>query len=214
MKKTVKRLIQLFLLLLVAGIVFVAWANYSMKRHTEDFLFSNVSEIPETKTALLLGTSKTLGNGQPNAYFYNRILAAAELYKSGKIQYLIVSGDNSRKDYNEPEDMQQALIERGVPEDHIFLDFAGFRTLDSVVRAKEIFGQHKIIIVSQQFHNERAVFLAQQNGMEAYGFNAEDVNQYAGFKTNVREYLAKTKAYLDLITGVEPKFGGKKIQIP
>lgn len=214
MKKTVKRLIQLFLLLLVAGIVFVAWANYSMKRHTGDFLFSNVAEIPETKTALLLGTSKTLGNGQPNAYFYNRILAAAELYKSGKIQYLIVSGDNSRKDYNEPEDMQKALIERGVPEDHIFLDFAGFRTLDSVVRAKEIFGQHKVIIVSQKFHNERAVFLAQQNGMEAYGFNAEDVNKYAGFKTNVREYLAKTKAYLDLITGVEPKFGGKKIHIP
>ncbi len=214
MKKLIKKAVQLFLLLLVAGIVFIAWANYSMKRNTEDFLFSNVAEIPETKTALLLGTSKTLGNGQPNAYFYNRILAAAELYKSGKIQYLIVSGDNSRKDYNEPEDMQKALMERGIPEDRIFLDFAGFRTLDSVVRAKEIFGQHKIIIVSQQFHNERAVFLAQQNGMEAYGFNAEDVNQYAGFKTNVREYLAKTKAYLDLITGVEPKFGGKKIQIP
>ncbi len=214
MKKLIKKAVQLFLLLLVAGIVFIAWANYSMKRNTEDFLFSNVAEIPETKTALLLGTSKTLGNGQPNAYFYNRILAAAELYRSGKIQYLIVSGDNSRKDYNEPEDMQKALMERGVPEDRIFLDFAGFRTLDSVVRAKEIFGQHKIIIVSQQFHNERAVFLAQQNGMEAYGFNAEDVNQYAGFKTNVREYLAKTKAYLDLITGVEPKFGGKKIQIP
>ena len=214
MKKLIKKAVQLFLLLLVAGIVFIAWANYSMKRNTEDFLFSNVAEIPETQTALLLGTSKTLGNGQPNAYFYNRILAAAELYRSGKIQYLIVSGDNSRKDYNEPEDMQKALMERGVPEDRIFLDFAGFRTLDSVVRAKEIFGQHKIIIVSQQFHNERAVFLAQQNGMEAYGFNAEDVNQYAGFKTNVREYLAKTKAYLDLITGVEPKFGGKKIQIP
>lgn len=214
MKKLIKKAVQLFLLLLVAGIVFIAWANYSMKRKTEDFLSSHIADIPAAKTALLLGTSKTLDNGQPNAYFYNRILAAAELYRSGKIQYLIVSGDNSRKDYNEPEDMQKALMERGVPEDRIFLDFAGFRTLDSVVRAKEIFSQHKIIIVSQQFHNERAVFLAQQNGMEAYGFNAEDVNQYAGFKTNMREYLAKTKAYLDLITGVEPKFGGKRIQIP
>lgn len=214
MKKLIKKAVQLFLLLLVAGIVFIAWANYSMKRNTEDFLSSHIADIPAAKTALLLGTSKTLDNGQPNAYFYNRILAAAELYRSGKIQYLIVSGDNSRKDYNEPEDMQKALMKRGVPEDRIFLDFAGFRTLDSVVRAKEIFSQHKIIIVSQQFHNERAVFLAQQNGMEAYGFNAEDVNQYAGFKTNMREYLAKTKAYLDLITGVEPKFGGKKIQIP
>lgn len=214
MRKLIKKLIQLFLLLLVAGIVFMAWANYSMKRNTEDFLSARIDDLPQTKTALLLGTSKTLDNGQLNAYFYNRILAAAELYRSGKIQYLIVSGDNSREDYNEPEDMQKALMERGVPEDRIFLDFAGFRTLDSVVRAKEIFGQQKIIIVSQKFHNERAVFLAQQNGMEAYGFNAEDVNKYAGFKTNMREYLAKTKAYLDLITGVEPKFGGKKIQIP
>lgn len=214
MRKLIKKLIQLFLLLLVAGIVFMAWANYSMKRNTEDFLSAHIDDLPQTKTALLLGTSKTLDNGQINAYFYNRILAAAELYRSGKIQYLIVSGDNSREDYNEPEDMQKALMERGVPEDRIFLDFAGFRTLDSVVRAKEIFGQQKIIIVSQKFHNERAVFLAQQNGMEAYGFNAEDVNKYAGFKTNMREYLAKTKAYLDLITGVEPKFGGKKIQIP
>ncbi|WP_294247210.1 ElyC/SanA/YdcF family protein [uncultured Chryseobacterium sp.] len=214
MRKLIKKLIQLFLLLLVAGIVFMAWANYSMKRNTEDFLSAHIDDLPQTKTALLLGTSKTLDNGQINAYFYNRILAAAELYRSGKIQYLIVSGDNSRQDYNEPEDMQKALMERGVPEDRIFLDFAGFRTLDSVVRAKEIFGQQKIIIVSQKFHNERAVFLAQQNGMEAYGFNAEDVNKYAGFKTNMREYLAKTKAYLDLITGVEPKFGGKKIQIP
>lgn len=214
MRKLIKKLIQLFLLLLVAGIVFMAWANYSMKRNTEDFLSARIADLPQTKTALLLGTSKTLDNGQINAYFYNRILAAAELYRSGKIQYLIVSGDNSREDYNEPEDMQKALMERSVPEDRIFLDFAGFRTLDSVVRAKEIFGQQKIIIVSQKFHNERAVFLAQQNGMEAYGFNAEDVNKYAGFKTNMREYLAKTKAYLDLITGVEPKFGGKKIQIP
>jgi SanA protein len=95
--------------------------------------------------------------------------------------------------------MQMALIEYGVPKDKIFLDFAGFRTLDSVVRAKEIFGQNQLIIVSQKFHNERAVFLAQQNGMEAFGYNAPDVNKYAGLKTNLREYFAKAKAYWDLL---------------
>lgn len=207
-------MITIFLLLFVAGIIFIVWANYSMKNDSEGYLSYQISDVPAMKTALLLGTSKTLENGQPNAYFDNRIEATWQLYKSDKIQYIIVSGDNSRKDYNEPEDMQQALIRNGIPEDHIFMDFAGFRTLDSVVRAKEIFGQQKIIIISQKFHNERAVFLAQQNGIETFGYNAADVNKYAGFKTNLREYFAKAKAYYDIITGVEPKFGGKKVMIP
>ena len=214
MQKIIKNILKIFLLLFVAGIIFMVWANYSIKANSNPYTSYHTEDLPEAKTALLLGTSKSLNNGFPNAYFYNRIYAAAELYKSGKIKYIIVSGDNSRKDYNEPEDMQFALMEHGIPQDRIFLDFAGFRTLDSVVRAKEIFGQKKIIIVSQKFHNERAVFLARKYGMEAFGFNAEDVNKYAGFKTNMREYLAKAKAYLDLITGVEPKFGGKKIEIP
>lgn len=214
MRKIIKNIFKFFLLLFVAGIIFIAWANYSIKKESDPYISYQVKDLPPAKTALLLGTSKTLNNGFPNAYFYNRIYATVELYKSGKIQYIIVSGDNSRKDYNEPEDMQLALMEYGIPQDKIFLDFAGFRTLDSVVRAKEIFGQKKIIIVSQKFHNERAVFLARQNGMEASGFNAEDVNKYAGFKTNMREYLAKAKAYWDLIFGVEPKFGGDKVLIP
>lgn len=214
MKKLIKNLFTIFLLLLVAGILFIAWANYSIKTKSNYYISYKTEDLPAAKTALLLGTSKSLNNGFPNAYFYNRIFAAVELYKTGKIQYIIVSGDNSRKDYNEPEDMQIALMEHGIPKDRIFLDFAGFRTLDSVVRAKEIFGQTKLIIVSQKFHNERAVFLARQNGMEAFGFNAEDVNKYAGFKTNMREYLAKAKAYWDLIFGVEPKFGGDKVLIP
>ncbi len=150
----------------------------------------------------------------PNAYFYNRIKAATDLYKSGKVQYIIVSGDNSSKDYNEPEDMQFALVQQGIPQNKIILDHAGFRTLDSVVRAKDIFGQTQLTIISQKFHNERAVFLAQKNGMQAFGYNAEDVNKYAGLKTNLREYLAKAKVYWDLIFGVEPKFGGEKIVIP
>lgn len=212
--KIFKNLFKIFLLLLVAGILFIAWANYSIKKNSDPFLSYTTADLPQMKAGLLLGTSKSLNNGFPNAYFYNRIYAVVELYKTGKIQYIIVSGDNSRKDYNEPEDMQLALMEHGIPQDRIFLDFAGFRTLDSVVRAKEIFGQTKLIIISQKFHNERAVFLARQNGMEAFGFNAEDVNKYAGFKTNMREYLAKAKAYWDLIFGVEPKFGGDKVLIP
>lgn len=214
MKKVIKNIFKIFLLLVAAGIIFIAWANYSIRKDSSPFVSYNISDIPEAKTALLLGTGKTLSNGMPNAYFYNRIQAATDLFKSGKVQYIIVSGDNSTKDYNEPEDMQIALMKYGIPKDRILLDHAGFRTLDSVVRAKEIFGQTKLVIISQKFHNERAIFLAKKNGIEAYGYNAKDVNKYAGFKTNMREYLAKAKAYGDLIFGVEPKFGGEKILIP
>ncbi|WP_449400292.1 SanA/YdcF family protein [Chryseobacterium wanjuense] len=210
MKKNIKILFKFFLLLLVAGIIFIAWANYSIKKDSDAYISYNIADIPETKTALLLGTSKNLNSGLPNAYFYNRIQAAVDLYKSGKIEYIIVSGDNSRKSYNEPEDMLLTLIHYGIPQDRIFLDHAGFRTLDSVVRAKEIFGQTKLVIISQKFHNERAVFLAKKNGIDAFGYNAKDINKYMGFKTNIREYFAKAKAYYDLILGVKPKFEERK----
>lgn len=213
MKKVIKNIFKFFLLLLAVGIIFIAWANYSIRKESSAFVSYKIADVPETKVALLLGTGKTLSNGMPNAYFYNRIQAAIDLYKSGKIKYIIVSGDNSTKDYNEPEDMQLTLMKYGIPKERIVMDHAGFRTLDSVVRAKDIFGQNKLVIISQKFHNERAVFLARKNGMEAFGYNANDVNKYAGLKTNLREYLAKAKVYWDLLFGVQPKFGGEKIEI-
>lgn len=205
----------LFIGLIFFGIsaVFIFWANFKINSESKDFVTSNASDLPNEKTGLLLGTSKTLSNGNPNTYFFNRIEAAAELYKSGKIQNLIVSGDNSHKDYNEPEEMKNELIKSGVPADKIYEDFAGFRTLDSVVRAKEIFGQNSFIIISQRFHNERAVFLAKQNGIDAFGYNAKDVNKNAGFKTNVREKFARVKVFWDFMFGVNSKFGGDKIVI-
>lgn len=214
MRKFIKNTIKIFLLLFVAGIIFIIWSNFTIKNQTEDYVTSNISTLPNEKTGLLLGTSKTLSNGAPNAYFFNRIEAAAELFKSGKIQNIIVSGDNSKKDYNEPEEMKNELIKAGVPADKIFEDFAGFRTLDSVLRAKEIFGQSSYIIISQRFHNERAVYLARKNNIEAWGYNAADVNKYAGLKTNAREKLARAKVFWDFMFGVEPKFGGEKILIP
>jgi SanA protein len=212
--KIVKKLIKIFLLLFVAGFLFILFANYSIKKESDPFISYSVSEIPKAKAAVVLGTNKSLNNGRPNLYFKYRIDAATELYKSGKIESIIVSGDNSVKGYNEPEQMKLDLIANGIPAEKIYEDFAGFRTLDSVVRAKEIFGQNKVIFISQKFHNERAVFLAKKHGIEAFGYNAKDVNKYAGLKTNLREYLAKAKAYLDIWFHVEPKFGGKKILIP
>ena len=212
--KIFKKLLVIALLFLVIIGLFTFLCNFKIDTETEDSVTSNLSKLPSEKVGLLLGTSKNLSNGRPNAYFYNRIKAATELYNSGKIKNIIVSGDNSRKNYNEPEDMKLELMKAGIPENKIFEDFAGFRTLDSVVRAKEIFGQNSFIIISQRFHNERAVFLAKQNGIDAFGYNAKDVNKNAGFKTNVREKFARVKVFWDFMFGVEPKFGGRKIIIP
>lgn len=212
--KVLKRIFLAGLLLIGACLLLIWQANTTIENDTKNFNTSNIEKLPQQKVGLVLGTSKTLADGRQNLYFNYRIDAAAKLYNAKKVEYLIVSGDNSQKNYNEPEDMKLALIKKGVPENHIFEDFAGFRTLDSVVRAKEIFGQKSYIIVSQRFHNERAIYLAEQNGIKAYGYNAEDVSRNTGFKTNVREKFARVKVFYDLWFGIEPKYGGKKVLIP
>jgi SanA protein len=172
-----------------------------------------VNDIPKNEVGLLLGTSKTLSSGVENLYYKYRIEAAVELYKNEKINYIIVSGDNSTKEYNEPINMQKDLIKKGVNSEDIFLDYAGFRTLDSVVRSKEIFRQEKITIISQRFHNERAVFIAMSRDIQAIGFNARDVSLKYGFKTRVREYFARVKMILDIILNKQPRFLGEEIII-
>jgi len=177
-------------------------------------VFSELDLVPEQKVALLLGTSKFIKSGYENLYYRYRIEACVALYQSGKIKAVLISGDNSTSDYDEPTDMKNDLIAAGIPEQKIFLDYAGFRTLDSIIRAKEIFGQQAYIIVSQKFHTERAVFIARHNQIEAIGFNAKDVTARYGFKTKVREYFARVKVLLDVIFHVQPKFLGEKIIIP
>lgn len=176
-------------------------------------IFSDEGTVQKHKVGLLLGTSKLLKDGRTNLYFQYRIDAAVTLFENGKIEHVLISGDHGIDTYNEPLDMQNELIRRGIPESNIHLDYAGFRTLDSVVRAKEIFGQRSFIVISQRFHNERSVYLAIQNGIDAIGFNAKDVDPILGFKTNAREKLARVKAYLDVLFGVRPKFLGERIAI-
>ena len=170
--------------------------------------FENVDAIPKNKVGLLLGTGKYAESGNINLFYKYRIDAAVKLYRAGKIEYVLVSGDNSRKDYDEPSDFKKDLIAKGIPANRIFLDYAGFRTLDSVVRAKEIFGQTSITFISQKFHNQRAIYIADHYNIQAVGFNAKDVYNY-----HFREYLARSKASLDLVFNVQPKFFGEKITI-
>jgi SanA protein len=197
----------------IITLVFMIITNSLVKNAAKGKTFTSVINIKKNKVGLVLGTSKYLSNGTINLYFQYRIDATLELFNAGKIEFILISGDNSTKSYDEPTDFKNELIQRGIPANKIFLDFAGFRTLDSVVRAKEIFGQTSITIISQKFHNERAIYLAEKKGMIAIGFNAKDVKKSAGFKTILREYFARSKATIDLFFGVNPKFLGKKIAI-
>jgi SanA protein len=192
----------------------LAICNFSIESYSDGYVFDNASELPEVKTALVLGTSKYLKDGRPNLFFKNRIKAASQLYHSGQVKYLIVSGDNSSIHYNEPIKMYRELIGQGIPDSIIYADYAGFRTLDAVIRAKKIFDQDSIIIISQNFHNKRAVYIARHKGIEAFGFNAEDVDLYNSFKTLMRELFARVKVFIDLyLLDAQPKYLGEKIHI-
>lgn len=216
-KKTIERIKKnkktILFLAFFMPVLFAFTANYFIEKNAENKTFSNVSEISKNKVGLVLGTSKYLKNGYINLYFKYRIDATVELYKKGKIDFVLVSGDNGNKNYDEPTEFKKELIKNGIPAGKIFLDYAGFRTLDSMVRAKEIFGQDSITVISQKSHTERAIYLAEKHGMVAIGFNAKDVRGKYGLKTKIREYFARTKAFLDILLGVKPKFLGKKIEI-
>lgn len=216
-KFTKKRFKKLFVRFLILGSIFalisIPISNRIIINSAKNKMYSSSAKIPHNKVGLLLGTSKYLSNGTINQYYKNRIDATVSLYKAGKIDFIIVSGDNSRKDYDEPTTIKNDLIEGGIPAEKIYLDYAGFRTLDSIVRCDKIFGQKSITIISQKFHNERAIFIAKYKGIKAIGFNAKDVQKYYGFKTQIREKFARVKTMLDLLFGKDPKFLGDKIEI-
>ncbi|OYU96918.1 MAG: protein SanA [Bacteroidetes bacterium B1(2017)] len=208
-----KIILSLTLLLLgIVGIIYVC--NKKIEEEAKGLLYTETSDIPYNKVGLLLGTSKFLSNGTQNQYYFYRIDATLKLMAASKISYVIISGDNSTQDYNEPELMRADLIKGGVDSTHIFLDYAGFRTYDSMIRLKEIFSQNSVTVISQQFHNERAIYTGNRLGIATIGFNAQDVSAYFGFKTQVREKLARVKVFLDFMFGNQAKFLGNKIEIP
>jgi len=212
MKRIIKYLKRLFLLIIL-GFGFITLSNYIVKYTAKHKTFNTISQIQKHKVGLVLGAVKTLPNGRLNLYYKYRVEATVALFKGNKIDYILVSGDNGKKGYDEPSTFKKDFIKYGIPESKIYLDYAGFRTLDSVVRAKEIFGLNSFIVISQEFHNQRAIYLAKHHGINAIGFNAKDVTGRYGLKTRLREYIAKTKAVTDIMFNVDPKFLGKKIEI-
>ncbi|MDB5802695.1 MAG: SanA protein [Betaproteobacteria bacterium] len=178
-------------------------------------LYADAADTPPRTVGLVLGTSSMLAGGGDNLYFINRIDAAASLYKAGKLRYLLVSGDNRRRSYDEPAQMRRALLERGVPATAIYCDYAGITTLDSVLRAGEVFGMRDdLIIISQGFHNQRALYLAAHHGIDAIALNAREVTSYNGTRTLTRERAARLRAWWDIhVTDRGPRHLGPAIPI-
>lgn len=195
-------------------VIAVTWVNVTITNTGNRYSYSSIDSIPHNHCALVLGTSKYLWNGKRNLYYTNRIKAAVELYNHNKVDFIIVSGDNRNRNYNEPITMYNDLIAAGIPNKKIILDYAGFRTLDSVVRGKEVFGQDKFTIVSQAFHNQRAIYIARKKGIEAIAFNAEDTSGKLAFKVQTREIAARILVVIDMLTSKQPYFLGEKVVVP
>ena len=211
MKRWVVRLAKGMVVLgLALGLLILAsdaWVSYRYASYRHQ----SMEQIRSFEVALVLGTGRNLGNGRINLYYKHRLEAAEALYKSGKVNYLLLSGDNGTVEYNEPMTMKRDLVARGIPAERIYLDYAGFRTLDSVVRCRAVFGQQRFLIVSQGFHTARAVHIARHLGMDAEGFDAQSVPMSP--RMWLREKLARFKMALDLLWGTQPKFLGPPIRI-
>ena len=184
--------------ILVILAIIVALCNISVDRNAEGRTFSNINDVPTMQTALLLGTNpKTRDGKRPSSFYMARINATAELYKHGKFKQLIISGDK-RKGYDEPQTMRHDLIKRGVPDSIITMDGQGYRTLLSMRNIKQHFRVNNMIIISQKWHNERSIFLADKMNIKAVGYNADDVRHPRAIWTHIRELLARVKLFIDL----------------
>ena len=196
------RLLLRFIFTLCFLSVVILWGVFLFISWIADpYIYTEIEKIPIRDVGVVLGTSPSMQNGRENTFFIGRIRAAQELYEKWKIRHILVSGDNGTRAYNEPVAMQAALMKAWVPENAITLDYAGFRTLDSIIRAKEIFWQEQFTIVSQWFHNERAIYLARENGIDAIAYNAKSVPFSKAPMVYIREIFARIVALYDARSG-------------
>ena len=208
-----KRLIYLFLTLFILVAVALIACDRWIGVKTSPYIFEDIDKLPAKKVGMVSGTAKYYTTGYLNQFYQYRIQGAVNAYNSGKVQYLLLSGDNAQHSYNEPNTMRKDLIKAGIPASRIVMDFAGFRTLDSVVRTKEVFGTDGFTIIPQRFHCERAVFIALEKGIDAQCFAVASPKSM--FKVRVREVLARAGAVVDLyILKREPRFLGPPEAIP
>ncbi|WP_078598896.1 SanA/YdcF family protein [Streptomyces davaonensis] len=196
-----RRLVQALMAACVLALLPSAWMFVS----TDDRL-RTVTDAPRTDVAVVFGAG--LWQGEPSPYLAHRLDAAAELYRAGRVKVVLVTGDNSREDYDEPDAMRTYLTRHGVPDARIVSDYAGFDTWDSCVRAKKIFGVDEAVLISQGFHIRRAVALCEAAGVTSYGVGVDDVHDATWYYGGTREILAAGKAALDAVFKPDPHFLG------
>ena len=205
MKRIIKTCVWVIGVFAVACIALMLVCNQIVTKNAEGKVFSDIDSIKYNKVGLLLGTTPQARIGRiTNAFFTYRIDAAEELYKAGKIEKILISGDeNSLDGINEPECMRDSLVARGVPERAIILDGKGYRTINSVINANKLYGLKSFTIISQEFHNERAIYQAEHLGLDVeniQAYNAKDPKSRRAYLTTIREYFARVKMFMDLIT--------------
>jgi SanA protein len=201
----IRKLITFFVISAFTSYLLISFLNVWVMSSTQPYMYHTIGEVPFNSVGMVLGTSKWTSSGKPNQHFANRMDAAADLYRAGKIKHLIVSGDNMTPYYDEPKMMKSELMLRGVPDYDITLDTAGFRTFDSVVRLKKVFGVNSCTIISERFHLYRALFISRHYDLDAIGYAAYEVPITRGYPTRAREILARIKAILDVyILNTEP----------
>ncbi|PKH24329.1 vancomycin high temperature exclusion protein [Enterobacterales bacterium CwR94] len=205
-------LIGLFVLICMVGVTAFGldrWISWK----TAPYIYDNLSALPKRQVGVVLGTSKYYRTGSINQYYLYRMQGAMNAYNSGKVNYLLLSGDNAQQSYNEPRTMRRDLINAGVDPTDIVLDYAGFRTLDSIVRTRKVFDTNDFIIITQRFHCERALFIALHMGIQAQCYAVPSPKNMLSVR--LREFGARLGALVDLyIMEREPRFLGPLVPIP
>ncbi len=189
-------------------------ASWYVNSSTQTQMYT-VASAPYRKVALVLGTSRRTRNRKLNQYYTERMRTAAELYGAGKVQYLLVSGDNGTVEYNEPDSMRRDLVAMGVPAERIALDFAGFDTFDSMIRANKVWGVDSVLVVSQDFQARRAVYVANHRNIVAGGVAARDPNESPFALAQLREVFARLKLLADVhVLFSQPRYLGAREYFP
>ncbi|AWH75008.1 hypothetical protein DCS32_12800 [Dokdonia sp. Dokd-P16] len=205
-----------FIAVALIGIILLICGVYALSHHiessTKDQTFTRSSKVPEVYTVIVLGAS-VRANGNLSTMLEDRVASALKLYNEGRVTRFLLSGDNGTASYNEPKAMKAYLMDKGVPEDDIFLDYAGFDTYDSMYRASSVFNVKEAIVVTQEFHLPRALYIANKLDLTYYGFVGDKRTYQRESANKRRELLANVKAFLELTINKEPTYLGPKIPI-
>ena len=208
-----KKIIKYIIIILAIIMILVISINTYVKKSTKKQIIENkaYTDLTEIDAIIVLGAG--INGTQPSHMLEDRLLGAIELYKNNISSKIIMSGDHGKTDYDEVNIMKKFAIEKGIPSEDIFMDHAGFSSYESIYRAKEIFKAKKVVIVTQKYHLYRALYIANQLGIEAYGVGA-DPRQYVGETyREVREILARNKDFIKCIFKPRPTFLGESIPV-